>query len=170
MHTTTVAISGKRTSKSNFGFQKQKVQFSIRSFLVSERFSGRAFGELSPLSGKSVTCRRPTPRYYGRPPLPVAWSHRRHGDDVINDDYDGGGDAGGDGGGDGAGIAHQFGDEGCAPTSSCGGRELVFETLGAAHPGFGANCVYPVREGRDEAEVFADVLFADPPNGDLAAR
>jgi hypothetical protein len=38
----------------------------------------------------------------------------------------------------------------------------VFEAAGTAHPWQRADRAHPVREGRDEAEVLLDVLFADP--------
>ena len=38
------------------------------------------------------------------------------------------------------------------------------DRLGPAHPGLGADAAHPIREARDEAKVFADMLLADQPN------
>src|SRR3546814_14705770 len=44
----------------------------------------------------------------------------------------------------------------------------VLDRLRAAHPGLRANAAHPVGETRHEAEILADVLFADQPHRDNA--
>src|ERR1700685_3317662 len=39
-------------------------------------------------------------------------------------------------------------------------RKCVFELLGAAHPGFGAYRLHPIRKRWNESEVFPDMLLA----------
>jgi hypothetical protein len=51
------------------------------------------------------------------------------------------------------------------------GSGPVLAAAGAPHPGQRPDGAHPVGEGRDEAEVFLDVLLADPPGRDhLAGR
>lgn len=39
---------------------------------------------------------------------------------------------------------------------------FALKLRGAAHPRFRADCFYPIREGRDKAQIFADMLLAHP--------
>ena len=48
-------------------------------------------------------------------------------------------------------------------------RREIFESLGATHPGFRAYGSCPIGEGRDEAEIFAHMLLADPAHRNNAA-
>src|SRR3984957_14854896 len=41
------------------------------------------------------------------------------------------------------------------------GIDVAVDRLGAAHPGLGPDAAHPVGEARDEAQIFADMLFAD---------
>src|SRR5262245_36743903 len=42
---------------------------------------------------------------------------------------------------------------------------VVVDPLSSTHPRFRTNCLDPISERRNEAEVFANVLLADPSNG-----
>src|ERR1700693_2045167 len=49
------------------------------------------------------------------------------------------------------------------------GIDIPVDRLGAAHPDLRPDAPHPVREARNEAEIFADMLFADQPHGHDAA-
>src|SRR6202162_4151262 len=49
------------------------------------------------------------------------------------------------------------------------GIDVAVDRLGAAHPDLRPDAPHPVREARNEAEIFADMLFADQPHGHDAA-
>ena len=42
--------------------------------------------------------------------------------------------------------------------------DIEMDGLGAAHPGLGPDTAHPVGEAWDEAQIFADMLFADQAN------
>src|ERR1700677_3936219 len=47
--------------------------------------------------------------------------------------------------------------------------DIEMDGLGAAHPGLGPDTAHPVGEARDEAQIFADMPFADQANRHDAA-
>ena len=57
----------------------------------------------------------------------------------------------------------------CPRRTFCDGGKVTFEIEGAPHPGLRADRFHPIGAGRNETEILADMLLANPANGNNPA-